>query len=273
MLKPRTTPLLLIATILSLLASIVARHLVAQAPREVVVEAAPPQPKVTVIVATQDVEYLSTIGAESVREHVITAADLPGSDSQYVTKLDDVVGMVAMNVIRSGTLIQRTEVRSREAGLPLALEVREKYRAMTVRVDDVKGVAGFIARGNLVDVIEAHRGEGQQAPSSTVLAQNIRVLAVDQDTKAASDKPSVVKAVTLEVLPEVAESIARAQLEGNLQLLLRHPKDTRVTSLGTKKVEAPFARSSINFLQGRDTARLKTFDCDPLQPCPQNSGD
>jgi pilus assembly protein CpaB len=273
MLKPRTTPLLLIAAILSLLASILARHLVAQAPREVVVEAAPAQPKVTVIVASQDIEYLATIGAESVREHVMIEADLPGPALQYASKLDDVVGTVAMNVIRSGSLIQHSELRSREAGLPLALEVREKYRAMTVRVDDVKGVGGFLARGNLVDLIEAHRVEGQELPSSAVLAQNLRVLAVDQDMTAVKDKPLIVKSVTLEVLPEVAESIARAQLEGTLQLLLRHPQDTQVTTLSAKKIEPQAARGNINFLQGRDTARLRTFDCDPLKPCPQNSGD
>lgn len=273
MLKPRMTSLLLIAAILSLLASILGRHLVAQAPREVVVEASTPQPKVTVIVATEEVEYLSSIGAGSVREHVMVEADLPGNASLYANKLDDVVGQVAMNVIRPGSLIQRSELRSREAGLPLALEVREKYRAMTIRVDDVKGVAGFLARGNLVDVIVAHPGEGQELPSSAVLGQNLRVLAVDQDMTAASEKPSVVKSVTLEVMPEVAESIARAQLEGNLQLLLRHPKDMLVTSVTAKKVEASAAKRGINFLLGRDAARIRTFDCDPLKPCPQNTGD
>lgn len=273
MLKPRMSSLLLIAAILSLLASILARHLVAQAPREVVVETSKPQPKVTVIVATEEIEYLSTIGAVSVREHVMTEAELPGSPSLYATKLEDVVGQVAMNMIRSGSLIQRSELRSREAGLPLALEVREKYRAMTIRVDDVKGVAGFLARGNLVDLIVAHRSDGQESPSSAVLGQNLRVLAVDQDVTAASEKPSVVKSVTLEVMPEAAESIARAQLEGSLQLLLRHPRDMLVTTVNVKKVEPPVARNSINFLQGRDAARIRTFDCDPLKPCPQNTGD
>lgn len=273
MLKPSATSLLLIAAILSLLASILARHLVRQAPREVVVEASTPQPKVTVIVATEEIEYLSTIGAVSVREHVMTEAELPGSASLYANKLEDVVGQVAMNVIRQGSLIQRSELKNRELGLPLALEVREKFRAMTIRVDDVKGVGGFLARGNLVDVIVAHRGEGQESPSSAILGQNLRVLAVDQDTTSASEKPSVVKSVTLEVMPEVAESIARAQLEGNVQLLLRHPKDMLITTVSEMKHEAPAARRGINFLQGRDAARIRTFDCDPLKPCPQNTGD
>lgn len=273
MLKPRVTMLLVVAAILSLLASVIARNLLVKAPREVVVEAPPAPTKVTIMVATRNIDYLGKVSAEAVREHVMIEADLPGSISLYATKPDEVVGLIAMNPIHSGSLIQRDDLRSKEAGLPLALEVREGYRAMTVRVDDVKGVGGFLARGNLVDLIVAHLGEEHQPPTSSVLAQSVRVLAVDQDMTTTNDKPVVVKSVTLEVTPEIAEAIARAQLGGSLQLLLRHPQDSQISLMAVRKTEASTSGRSISFLQGRDNGHLRTYDCDPSKPCPQTVGD
>lgn len=108
-------------------------------------------------------------------------------------------------------------------GSRLSSIVKPKMRAITVRVNDVAGVAGFLLPGNRVDVL-ATRMEDRRAITSTLL-QNIRVLAVDQKATTAKDEPIVVRAVTLEALLAQAALLASATEEGNIQLVLRNPED------------------------------------------------
>jgi pilus assembly protein CpaB len=98
-------------------------------------------------------------------------------------------------------------------------------RAVTVRVDDVRGVAGFIQPGDLVDVIlirteaESRSKEGY----SDVILQSARVLAIDQITGERPEQPTIAKAVTLEVSAEEAQKILLATNIGRLSLILRQP--------------------------------------------------
>lgn len=272
MLRSRMSALLVIAAILSLLASVVARHLVMAPSPVAVIEVPPPPPKVTVMVATRDIEFLGVIEPEWIREHAMLQEDLPGDLTLYPTQSGEVVGRVAMNPIHAGSLIHKSDIKERQEGVPLAMDVRETHRALSIRVDDVRGVAGFLARGNLVDLLLAVPGQDHQAPSASYLAQKLRVLAVDQDMTAAKGEAKVVKAVTLEVTPEIAEAIVRAELTGNLRLVLRHPKATGFAMVPVKHAESE-AAPSLNFLEGRDSGHLRTFDCEPHKPCPSLRGD
>src|SRR5438132_13267224 len=112
----------------------------------------------------------------------------------------------------------------------LSAVIPEGYRAMTVKVDDVVGISGFIMPGTLVDVvvvIDPAEHAGMQDPISKIVLQNIKVLANGQNI----DKPdnqreaSSVKAVTLQVTPEQAEKLALASSEGKLQLVMRNSID------------------------------------------------
>jgi pilus assembly protein CpaB len=99
-------------------------------------------------------------------------------------------------------------------------------RAVTFRSDDVAGVAGFVLPGDRVDVqLTRQAGEGQQAMVTQVLAENIKVLGVDQVTDDASDKPMIAHAITLEVTPEQAQTIRLAQAVGSVALALRQVSD------------------------------------------------
>lgn len=97
-------------------------------------------------------------------------------------------------------------------------------RAISVRVDDVVGVGGFLLPGNRVDVLATKRtdGSGNNAVSKTIL-ENLRVLAVDQTAGTDKTQPVVVRAVTLEMTTAEAETLVTAQTEGKLQLTLRNP--------------------------------------------------
>jgi pilus assembly protein CpaB len=95
-------------------------------------------------------------------------------------------------------------------------------RAVTVRVDDVVGVAGFLLPGNTVDIL-ASRKRGQGRAITETILRNIKVLAVDQTASAETNEPVIVRAVTLEMKPTQAEVLFQARVEGSIQLTLRNP--------------------------------------------------
>ena len=107
--------------------------------------------------------------------------------------------------------------------------------AITIRVNDVEGVAGFVLPGERVDVVLTRAGEKNNAVNDVVI-QNVRVLAVDQLADQRADKPAVVKAVTLEVDPTDGQRVALAATVGTLSLLLRKAGD--VVSADTRRVTA-----------------------------------
>jgi pilus assembly protein CpaB len=123
----------------------------------------------------------------------------------------------------------------------LSAVIGEGHRAITVRVNDVVGVAGFALPGNYVDVIvntqqdQYNKSDTQQSISKTVL-EKILVLAVAQQVNRDDTAPKVVNAVTLEVTPDQAEKLDLALSVGTLSLVLRNQvdADTLATAGATK---------------------------------------
>jgi pilus assembly protein CpaB len=107
---------------------------------------------------------------------------------------------------------------------------------MTVRVNDVVGVAGFALPGNYVDVMvnaqqEKERNEEARLISKTVL-ERVLVLAVAQEAGRDDTKPKVVSAVTLELSPDDAEKLDLARSVGTLSLVLRNQVDQKTVATG-----------------------------------------
>jgi pilus assembly protein CpaB len=102
----------------------------------------------------------------------------------------------------------------------LSALVAPGMKAVTIRVNDVEGVGGFVLPGDRVDVVMTRQMD-KGAASNEVVLQNVRVLAVDQHADTRSDKPSVAKAVTLEVDTRDAQKVWLAASVGSLSLLLR----------------------------------------------------
>jgi pilus assembly protein CpaB len=100
-------------------------------------------------------------------------------------------------------------------------------KAVTVRVNDIDGVAGFVLPGDRVDIFLTRNQSGEKAgtSSSDVVLQNVRVLAIDQIADDRMDKPAVVKAVTLEVEMADGQKISLAASLGQLTLALRKAGD------------------------------------------------
>ena len=111
----------------------------------------------------------------------------------------------------------------------LSAVISEGKRAITVRVNDVIGVAGFALPGNYVDIIVNTQKDGERVNHdqsiSKIVLEKILVLAVAQEVSRDETRPRVVNAVTLEVSPEDAEKIDLARSVGSLSLVLRNQVD------------------------------------------------
>jgi pilus assembly protein CpaB len=141
---------------------------------------------------------------------------------QDVTK---VIGRVAKQEIFPGEAIQEPMLAPIDAKAGLASTIPLGKRAITVRVNEVIAVAGFVLPGSYVDIIVSVKGSGDTMVSKTVLTR-IKVIAIAQDTEIGEQKTKIVNAVTLELTPKEAELLDLARNIGNLSLALRNAFDT-----------------------------------------------
>lgn len=173
------------------------------------------------------------------------------------TDLADVQGQVAAQAIYEGEPVLSKKIASHDGGSTLSALITKNKRAVTVRVNDVVGVAGFVLPGNSVDVLATgdKRGKGAE----TVL-QNVKVLAVDQTT-GDKDQPTVVRAVTLELSPAEAEELVEARTAGQIQLALRNAQDTEIISEPStpdKPVEKPQPKiKNITVIRGTAVSEVR----------------
>lgn len=143
---------------------------------------------------------------------------------------EKLTGRVAVTNIAPREPITEARLAPEGTAGGLSAVIPEGYRAMTVKVDDVVGISGFIMPGTLVDVvvtIDPEQKAGMQDPISKIVLQNIKVLANGQNIDKPEDQREAnsVKAVTLLVTPEQAEKLALAASEGKLQLVMRNSID------------------------------------------------
>lgn len=181
----------------------------------------------SVVVAKVDIQPGEKIIAEQLQSVQFPSTAMPDGTFDSMDKL---VGRVAVVQIAAREPVTDFKLAPEGSAGGLSAVIPEGYRAMTVKVDDVVGISGFVMPGALVDVVvvinpvEQH---GQQNPISKIVLQNIKVLANGQniDRPKNDREPESVKAVTLQVLPEQAEKLALASSEGKLQLVMRNSVD------------------------------------------------
>ncbi len=165
---------------------------------------------------------------------------------------------VARTTIQLGEPIMETKLAPPGTQGGLSAVVAQGKRAMTVRVNDVVGVAGFAMPGNFVDILvntqgeKAHGGNADKDPSiSKIVLEHILVLAIAQEASRDDSKAKVVNAVTLELSPEQTEKLDLARSVGTLSLVLRNQVDpatavtggaTKSTLLGLAPEPAPAAK-------------------------------
>ncbi len=183
-----------------------------------------------VAVATADVNRGQRLAPEMLRLEERPLKDIPKESFTDLVPLGERV--LKANLLKGEVL---TEAKLAPAGTlgGLSALIGEGKRAITVRVNDVIGVAGFALPGNYVDIIvhtERDAAEGERSARGTlhvskIVLERILVLAVAQEVTRDETKPKVVNAVTLEVTPEQAENLDLARGVGTLSLALRNQVD------------------------------------------------
>lgn len=146
----------------------------------------------------------------------------------------------------------------------LSSVIAEGKRAITVKVNEVVGVAGFAFPGNRVDVMVNAQDELNR-PMSKIVLEQILVLAVAQEVKGDETKPKVVNAVTLEVTPEQAEILDLARSVGTLSLVLRNQMDrASVATSGVGKSDLLEGRGTRRSPFGRDVKAPEAIPAEPV---------
>ncbi|OGP70486.1 MAG: Flp pilus assembly protein CpaB [Deltaproteobacteria bacterium RBG_13_58_19] len=144
--------------------------------------------------------------------------------------VEEVMGRVSAYPFGAGEPILEVKLAPKGMAPGLTALLPPEKRAMTVKVDEASGVAGFLTPDNRVDVVvSVDKGSFSENPVAKMVLQNLRVLGTGQKIeKRPGDKPQVVPTVTLEVTPEEGERLALAAQEGHLSLILRGQQDQQV---------------------------------------------
>src|SRR6266404_7896518 len=222
--------ILLLALTMGVVAALMARSWIAQhAVTETAIN--------TIVVAAAPLPFGTVLTPDNVSEIPWTEPHRP--EGAFATKTDLLKDgrRVVLTAMERSEMILRPKVTAPGQRASLSVLLEEGQRAVTVRVDDIRGVAGFILPGDRVDVVllrtETQKGETEN--SADVLIEYVKVLAIDQLANDRQDQPAVAtvaKAVTLQVSPQQAQKILLAGNIGKLSLVLRQPAEGKLAEGG-----------------------------------------
>lgn len=191
------------------------------------------QPKVaaaqTLVVASKQLRFGNELTPSVLREVPWPADALPQGAFKTIQEALSGGKRVVLTGIEANEPVLETKITGHGQRATLSATISEGHKAVTIRVNDVDGVAGFVLPGDRVDVMLSRQLEKGTAINDVVLT-NIKVLAVDQLADERSEKPSVAKAVTLEVEISDAQKLALAGQVGTLMLALRKAGDSGATT-------------------------------------------
>ncbi len=214
--NPRAVLMFIIAVVIGLGASVVAAGWVAQKSSG----------GSKIVVAAVDIELGNRLTPEMLKTVEWPSGSIPNGAVEDPKTLQDRV--VKTNILR-GEPVQESKLAPLGSKGGLSAVIEEGKRAMTVRVNDVVGVAGFALPGNYVDIVVStqldNETRGGDKQISKIVLEHILVLAVAQEANRDETKPKVVNAVTLEVTPDQAEKLDLARSVGSLSLMLRNQVD------------------------------------------------
>jgi len=215
--------------------------------------------QMSVVVAAMDIPFGQKFSPQHFETIQLPKSSVPENVFSDSALLE---GQVTKVDLLEGEIIRQERVSTKLEGVTLAAILEPGMRAVTVRVDDVIGVAGFLLPGNHIDVLASRgvgSGSGNRVVTVTIL-KKIKVLAVDQTAGTKENDPVVVRAVTLELTPKQAERIVKAREEGRLQLALRNPIEeleiVKAKVKSKRKYVAPTS-TSITIIRGLKPEKVK----------------
>ncbi len=178
----------------------------------------------TVVVATQPLRFGDKLDSSNLREMKWIAGSEPQGSFRTIAEITaEGEARNVLGAIEPDEPILAAKITGPGERATLAAVVTDEMRAITVSVDEILGVAGFVLPGDRVDVVLTRNSKAGDPMSARtdILLQNIKVLAIDQSADDRQDKPAVSRAVTVEVDPAMAQKLVLGQSVGRLSLLLR----------------------------------------------------
>ena len=215
------------AAVLAVLAGFAAESWLEQQrhPVQIVTTQLPAASMAKLVVASQPLRFGNELSTINLREIDWPAASLPvGAFGSINDLFKDGGRRVVLTAIDPNEPILQGKITGPGQRASLSSVIDPGKKAITIRVNDVFGVAGFVLPGDRVDVLmtkTANATEKADDSFTDVILQQVRVLGIDQLADEKTDKPEVVKAVTIEVATEDAERVALAGTIGSLSLALR----------------------------------------------------
>jgi pilus assembly protein CpaB len=180
---------------------------------------------VDVIVAANDLQVGAKVEEHDIKIIKIPAADLPPGAPR---RRRDVIGHGVTLPIAKGEFILPNRLAGENAGVGLPALIPPGMRAVSVRVNEVVSVAGFVTPGTRVDVLLTGTPGPSGEQQTTTVLQNVAVLASGHTLeRSATGEPQNTAVITLLVSPDDAERLTLASSEGHIQLALRNPLDTK----------------------------------------------
>jgi pilus assembly protein CpaB len=212
-----------------------------------------PAPMARIVVADRPILLGTRLDATNLR--VISwpaGSTIAGS----FTRIEDCAGRALLTNLAANEPVLEGKLAAKESGAGLPATIPEGMRAVSVAVNEVNGVAGFVIPGTMVDILVTGRMSGKSADAddniTRVILEDVRVLAAGQQVEQDREgKPQKVPVVTVLVTPEDATKLTMASTEGKIQLALRNTIDAKQTNpppvlqavLFTGPVAAPVVQS------------------------------
>jgi pilus assembly protein CpaB len=179
--------------------------------------------KTQVVVAARDLPVGAYLAEGDVRVVEWPADEVPAG---YVTQPADAIGRGLITAVNTNEPLLDAKLAQRGSGAGLPIVIPEGMRAMSIAVDQVVGVAGFVLPGTRVDVLLTIKPPGQTETVTQIILQNLTVLTAGQVVQRDEQgEPILVNVVTLMVDPEQAERLSLATSQGRIQLALRNMLD------------------------------------------------
>lgn len=179
----------------------------------------PDVPARTIVVAARPLRFGDELAGAALREVPWPQDALPHGAFAKISELTSSRRVVVLPM-EANEAVLASKITGPGQRATLSAVLGEGMKAVTIRVNDVEGVAGFVLPGDHVDVVLTRQTDKDNA-SNDVIVQNVRVLAVDQQADARAEKAAVVKAVTVEVDETDAQKLSLAAAVGTMSLLLR----------------------------------------------------
>ncbi len=186
------------------------------------------EPLRALVVASQPLPLGAVIGPDSVKITQVPEGLFPRGG---FSRKEDVLERPVVSPIQADEPVVEARVAAKGSGVGLAPMIPPGMRAISVRVNDVVGVAGFVLPGMRVDVLVTGHPPSRDDTVTTTVLQNILVLSAGQTIQAdAKGQPISAAVVTLLVDPGQAEALTLANSEGHIQLVLRNSTDRQVAA-------------------------------------------